>query len=105
MLAIVAVIVAGVVVVACFGVLVWRAEHVITAVLQHQQARDDRRMQLEEQVKLAPPKKAALPPDLAILADQENEPWAREQVRAAIQDEYEATGDWDDVRNRLLGAR
>lgn len=105
MLAIVAVIVAGVALVACFGLLVWRAEHVVVAVLQHQRERDDRRMKLEEDVKLAPPKKEPLPADIAMLADQEREPWAREQVRAAIQDEYEQLGDWDAVRNSLFGAR
>lgn len=105
MLAIVAVIAAAVAAVACFGLLVWRAEHVVTAVLEHQRQRDDRRMQLDEAVKLAPPRKEPLPADIAMLADQEREPWAREQVRAAIQDEYEALGDWDAVRNSLFGAR
>lgn len=91
--------------VVCTGMGLYFVERIARLFLEHQQTRDDRRMQLEEQVKLAPPKKAVLPPDLAMIADQENEPWARDQVRAAIQDEYEATGDWDDVRNRLLGAR
>lgn len=103
MLAIVAVIVAGVVVVACFALLVWRAEHVVAAVLQHQRERDDRRMKLDEAVKAAPPKKEPLPPDLLMIADQYSEPWAREQVRAAIQDQYEDAGDWDAVRNRIHG--
>lgn len=91
--------------VACCGMVLFTVERIVRVVLQHQQAIAERRMALDEQVKAAPPKREPLPGDLAGLADLEREPWAREQVRAAIQDEYEALGDWDAVRNSLFGAR
>lgn len=91
--------------VACVALVLWRLEAFARLYLQHQSQQAERKMRLEEQVKAAPPKKEPLPGDLAMLADQEREPWAREQVRAAIQDEYEALGDWDAVRNSFFGAR
>lgn len=92
-------------VVICCGMVLYSMERVVRAVLQHQQIIAERRMALDEQVKAAPPKREPLPSDLAGVADMEREPWAREQVRAAIQDEYEALGNWDAVRNSLFGAR
>lgn len=89
----------------CCGMMLYSLERVVRVVLAHHEALHTRRIALDEQVKAAPPKREPLPADLAMLADQEREPWAREQVRAAIQDEYEALGDWDAVRNSFFGAR
>jgi hypothetical protein len=39
-----------------------------------------------------------LPPDLAAFADQESEPWAREQVTDALRETYAEHRTWDAVR-------
>lgn len=86
---------------ALFGsvvVLVLRAEKVALEVMERMQTVQVRRLELEEKLKSTPPRKEPLPPDLESIAERETEPWAREQVRAAIQDDYEAHGDWDEVR-------
>lgn len=91
--------------VACTALVLWRAERVVLAYFAHAEARDQRRVALDEARTKAPDRKAPMPPELAAIAEQEREPWAREQVRAAIQDQYEEYGDWDAVRNSLFGAR
>lgn len=85
---------------ASLALIVWRAEKVVGVVLA-QRASD---LALKAEVVKPPAQKPPLPPDLELIAQDETEPWAREQVRAAIQDLYEVRGDWDAVRNAYLGA-
>ena len=82
------------------ALVVWRVEALARTHLAATTALKERELAHRD----APPKRELLPPDLAALADQEQVAWAREQVRAAIQDEYEARGDWDAVRTHLYGA-
>lgn len=84
-----------------FALLIWRAEQIArTWLAQHAKAVD-----VQASVAAPPPKKPALPLDLELIAAQETEAWAQEQVRGAMQDVYEAQGNWDDVRSAYLGAR
>lgn len=47
---------------------------------------------------LAPPPPPAIPDDLAALAFNETEPWAKEEVLRAIREKYEEHSDWQKVR-------
>ena len=46
---------------------------------------------------------ARVPPDLLAAVNQESEAWARDQLRASIQEAYEELGDWQKVRVRFGG--
>lgn len=58
----------------------------------------------EHAIRTTPSDRNPLPPDLEAVAARETEGWAREQVRAALQDAYESANDWDTVRAAYLGA-
>lgn len=79
----------------------WRAEVLVRAFLP-------RWFDLQTERLRTPPatgsQREPLPPDLEAIALQETEPWAREQVRAALMDVYEQTQDWDAVREQYHGA-
>lgn len=47
---------------------------------------------------LAPPPPAAIPDDLAALAFNETEAWAKEEVLRVIREKYEEHHDWQKVR-------
>lgn len=93
--------------VACVGVIVWRLEGVVhrylPTYLAHVTATQSRTVALQEAATMPTPPKAPLPGDLEAIANRETEPWAREQVRAAIQDDYDAHQDWDKVRSHYFG--
>lgn len=91
-------------IVASVALIVWRAEIFARQVADRRLSVEERRVALEESVKKAPDKRPVLPPDLEALAQGYNEAWAQDQVRAAIQDEYDARGDWDAVRSAYFGA-
>lgn len=86
----------------CF--IAWRAERMARDYMERRLTLDEKRLAGEQSVTASPDARPPLPADLAAIADRESEPWARDQVRAVIQDEYESRGDWDDVRNAFLGA-
>ena len=44
-----------------------------------------------------------MPADLLRAVNQESEAWARDQLRASIQEAYEELGDWQKVRVRFGG--
>lgn len=48
----------------------------------------------------APTKSDPLPTDLFLVALQESEPWAREQVLQSMRESYDTTQSWDAVRMR-----
>ena len=88
----------------CVLVIVWRTEVLIRAFLPEWLAIRAKRVEAEAALVAAKPEREPLPPDLEAIADRETEAWAREQVRAAIQDEYEQHRDWDRVRSAYFGA-
>jgi hypothetical protein len=47
---------------------------------------------------LAPPPPPNIPDDLAALAFNETEPWAKEEVLRAVREKYEEYHDWQKVR-------
>ena len=91
------------VVLVMFGVLVWRAEPLVREYMQRSLAVKEAAMALDTSVKAAPSKPEALPADLEMFVEGESMPWAREQVRAALQDAYQAHGDWDHIRSQVFG--
>ncbi len=88
---------------ASVGVVVWRLEPLLRSYLDRTAQVSEQRVAIERDVQAAPPKRPMLPPDLEAIADQETQPWAREQLRAAIQDDFELLGDWDNVRAQYFG--
>jgi hypothetical protein len=87
------------------GLVVWRTEAVVRAFLPSWLSLQEQRQAAEQALKSAGPQRDPLPPDLEAIALQETEGWAREQVRAAFMDDYEATQDWDRVRTQHFGGR
>lgn len=82
-----------------FALLVWRLEVLVRAFLPDILAHRER----VQTANTSTPQREPLPPDLEAIATAETEPWAQEQVRAAILDEYEQRRDWDAVRNAYYG--
>lgn len=63
-----------------------------------------RERQVESEVEAAKPqpqpeptKREALPPTLVMIANEWNDPWAREQAMDVFCELYDATGSWDKV--------
>lgn len=86
------------------ALVVWRVEVLIRAFLPDVLAQRAQAIALDASVRQSSPQRVPLPPDLAALASRETEPWAQEQLRALILDEYEESQDWDRVRANFLGA-
>ena len=84
--------------VAVIGGLVWRCEPLVKRWLATREAA----VELAVSVQSAPAKPDVLPPDLESYVDAESMPWAREQTRAALQDAYQAHGDWDHIRSQIF---
>lgn len=92
---------------AVFGavaVCVWRAEALVRVFLPQWFALQAERAQADAALAKTGSEREPLPADLEGIVLQETEPWAREQVRAALMDVYEQTQDWDRVRNQYYGA-
>lgn len=93
--------------IACVALVVWRLEGVVHAYLPsylaHVTATQARVVAVQEAAAATRPPKEPLPGDLEAIANRETESWAREQVRAAIQDDFEAHQDWDKVRSHYFG--
>lgn len=85
---------------ASVAVVVWRGEAVARAFLPQWFALQSERLA----GRATGSQREPLPPDLEAIALQETEPWAREQVRAALMDAYEQAQDWDRVRDQYHGA-
>lgn len=94
-------------VVACVALITWRVEVTVNrylpTYLAHVTSTEARTVALAEAATQPTPPKVPLPGDLEAIANRETEGWAREQVRAAIQDDYEAHQDWDKVRSHYFG--
>jgi hypothetical protein len=92
---------------ACVVVVVWRLEAAVDrylpTYLAHVTSTQARTVALAEAATKPSPPKPPLPGDLEAIANRETEGWAREQVRAAIQDDFEAHQDWDKVRAHYFG--
>ena len=84
---------------------VWRCELLVRAFLPDWIALKREMIAQDTAIRSSGPQREAIPADLEAIALQETEGWAREQVRAAIMDAYEATQDWDSVRTQYYGAR
>jgi hypothetical protein len=83
--------------------VVWRTEVLLRLFVPDLLAQRAQLIALSEQAVTAAPEREPLPPDLEAIADRETEPWAREQVRAAILDDYAERQDWDEVRAAYFG--